>query len=360
MHLRLKNSIALSLPVQILLVRWLAGHPQWVETYYSLGLYPYISGFLRHLYGWIPFSVGDLCYFGLAIGAIAYLIRKRHWIRTHPWSFVRDVILVLSVVHFSFYLLWGMNYFRQPLMKEKQPYTTEELVQLTADLARGANHLQQELTGDTLQPVLIPYSRKEASEITLEAYQALALDFPQYAYQPPSLKHSLFSTALSYMGYGGYLNPFTGEAQVNRRLPLFRYPVVCGHEVGHQLGYSAENETNFIGYLVTQRNPDPYFRYAAMTYALGYCLSEVFRRDREAHKSLIKGLNPGVKANFRELQEFWKAFENPLEPVFKSVFNRYLEINRQKDGIQSYNRVVALMVQYHRTRAVLPAGTDPP
>jgi hypothetical protein len=59
-------------------------------------------------------------------------------------------------------------------------------------------------------------------------------------------------------------------------------------------------------------------------------------------------MNPGVRENFRELQEFWKAFQNPLEPAFKSIFNSYLKVNRQKDGIRSYNRVVSLMVSYHR------------
>ena len=359
MHPRLKNPIALTLPFQILLVRWLASHPDWVETYYSRGLYPHISRFFRHLYGWLPFSVGDLCYLGVGVVAIGYLIRNRYRIRTHFWAFARDVVLVLSVIHFSFYLLWGMNYFRHPLLKSREAYATEDLVRLTSELARGANRLQEQLAGATLRPVRVPYDRPKIMEATAEAYQGLAADFPQYRYHPTSLKPSLFSTALSYMGYGGYLNPFTGEAQVNRRLPLFRYPVVCGHEVGHQLGYSAENETNFIGYLVTLRNPDPYFRYSAITYGLGYCLSEVYRRDREAHKALLGEINPGVRANFRELQEFWKAFENPLEPVFKSAFNKYLEINRQKDGIRSYDRVVALIVEYHRTHPV-PGGPREP
>ena len=349
---RLKNSVALSLPLQILLVNWLAGHPDWVERYYSRGIYPWIASFFRMLYGWVPFSVGDLCYLLLGVLAIGYLIRKWHWVRSHPWTFLRDVAVVLSVIHFSFYLLWGMNYFRQPLLKNRENYTTEELVELTSQLARAANGLQETLTGDSLSPVRIPYPKPEILTQTVMAYKSLEADYPEFGYHPSSLKPSLFSTALSYMGYGGYLNPFTGEAQVNRRLPIFRYPVVSGHEVGHQLGYSAENETNFIGYLVTLRNPDPFFRYSAAAYGLGYCLSEVYRRDREAHKSLLAEVNPGVRANFRELQDFWKAFENPLEPVFKSIFNRYLEINRQKDGIRSYNRVVALMVEYHRSHPV--------
>jgi hypothetical protein len=348
---RLKNAIAASLLLQIAVVAWLARHPDWVETWYSRGIYPYLAVFFRTLYGWIPFSVGDLCYFFLGVLGLGYLIRKRHWIRHHPLSFLRDVLMVCSIVHFSFYLLWGTNYFRQPLSKSfgmKETYTTEELIRLTTHLATRTNSLQVALAGDSLQAVTSPYSRKEIRSATIDAYDGLSVDFPEFHYQTASLKPSLFSTALSYMGYGGYLNPFTGEAQVNNRLPLFRYPVVCGHEIGHQLGYSAENETNFIGYLVTLRNQDPYFRYSAYAYGLSYCLSEVNRRDKEAFKRLREGLNPGVRANFRELQEFWKAFQNPMEPVFKSIFNSYLQVNRQKDGIRSYNRVVSLMVSYYR------------
>jgi hypothetical protein len=348
---RLKNAIAASLLVQILAVSWLAGHPQLVETYYSRGIYPYLAGFFHRLYGWIPFSVGDLCYFALSVLGVAYLIRKRHWIVNHPWSFLRDVIFVLSVVHFSFYVLWGMNYFRQPLSKSlgmADSYTTEELIELTGLLAARTNALQESLEGDSLQAVRLPHDRREIRLKTIAGYDVLSRDFPEFQYRTASLKPSLFSTLLSYMGYGGYLNPFTGEAQVNNRLPLFRYPVVCGHEIGHQLGYSAENETNFIGYLVMLRNQDPYFRYAAYAYGLSYCLAEVSRRDKQAFKNLRDNLNPGVLANFRELQDFWKAFENPLEPVFKSIFNSYLQVNRQRDGIRSYNRVVSLMVSYHR------------
>ncbi|MEJ2585283.1 MAG: DUF3810 domain-containing protein, partial [Robiginitalea sp.] len=266
---RLKNAIAASLLLQILFVSWMARHPDWVETWYSQGIYPYIAAFFRWLYGWVPFSVGDICYFFLAASGLGYLILKRHRIRQHPWRFLRDVLMVFSVVHFSFYLLWGMNYFRQPLSKSlgmQDAYTTEELIRLSTHLASRTNTMQESLTGDSLQPVKLPYTRKEIRLQTLDAYNSLVRDFPEFHYQTASLKPSLFSTVLSYMGYGGYLNPFTGEAQVNNRLPLFRYPVVCGHEIGHQLGYSAENETNFIGYLVMLRDQDPYFRYTAYAY----------------------------------------------------------------------------------------------
>lgn len=157
----------------------------------------------------------------------------------------------------------------------------------------------------------------------------------------------MFSIMSSYMGIGGYLNPFTNEAQVNKKTPVFRFPVIVGHEIGHQIGYSAENETNLIGYLVTAENQDLYFQYSASAYALAYCLNAINQTDEEAFEEFYSKINEGVKKNYRELQDFQDAYENPFEPVFTSVFNVFLKANNQVDGVQSYSRVVHLLVGYH-------------
>jgi hypothetical protein len=247
--------------------------------------------------------------------------------------------------------MWGLNYYRDPLYKTmglEQSYSQTELIALTESLIRQTNTLQFQITGDSASAVSTPYSHNEIRRKTLEGYRDIGEAFPFMHYRNPSLKNSLFSTALSYMGYGGYLNPFTNEAQVNRRIPPFRYPVICGHEIGHQLGYSAENETNFIGYLVTASNKDPYFQYAAYAYASSYCLAEIRRTDAEAANSLYAGFNAGVQKNFNQLESFWKNFENPMEPVFKNVFHSFLKANNQAEGIRSYSRIVTLLVAYHK------------
>ncbi len=157
----------------------------------------------------------------------------------------------------------------------------------------------------------------------------------------------MFSVVSSYMGIGGYLNPFTNEAQVNQKTPVFRFPIISGHEIGHQIGYSAENETNLVGYLVTVKNEDVYFKYSAYAYALSYCLNAVHRTDEKAFEQIFSKLNEGTKKNYQELQDFHDAYENPFEPIFKSVFSTFLKANNQQDGIKSYSKVVNLLVGYH-------------
>ncbi|WP_299534941.1 DUF3810 domain-containing protein [Ulvibacterium sp.] len=348
---RLKNGIAIALIPQIVLVKALGANSQFIETYYSEGMYPWISQFFRWIFGWIPFSVGDILYFSLIFFAVRYLIVHRKYIKDHKKGFFRDVIMVLSTAYFTFHLLWGFNYYRQPIGEKlvlPESHTQEDLIDLTEALTAKTNALQLAITKDSTQRVEIPYTNQEIFGKTIEGYQKLEKSLPFLAYNRPSIKTSLFSTGLTYMGYGGYLNPFTNEGQVNGRLPNFRFPVVAGHEIGHQVGYSAEDETNFIGYLVTANNDDLYFQYSASAYALGYCLSEIRRRDDAVFKRLYAQLHTGVQGNFREIVEFWRQFENPLEPVFKSIFDSFLKANSQAEGIKSYNAVVSLLVNYHK------------
>lgn len=351
MKISLKSAIAVSLIPQIILVKWLGQNTAFIETYYSTGVYPYISKFFRFLLGWIPFSIGDILYLLLTILAIYYIYKKWTYIKANKLRFVRDIVMVLSVAYFTFHLLWGFNYYREPLSTKLALTETKdfnELVNFTEQLIQKTNTLQKKIVGDTIQKVDIPYSQNKMFQMSVAGYEQLAEKFPSLKYEKPSIKTSLFSTGLTYMGYAGYLNPFTNEAQVNGILPNFRFPIVAGHEIGHQLGYSAENETNFIGYLATSNNKDPYFQYAAYAYVLGYCLSDVRRGDKELFELLFNKLNPGVRVNFQEMAIFWEAYENPLEPVFKSIFNSFLKANNQSQGIKSYNAVVSLLIAYHK------------
>ncbi len=343
--------MAFSLIPQIILVKWLGSHTDIIEKFYSTGFYPVLSKVFRLVFGWIPFSVGDLIYFILLLLTLIYLFKNWKRIFQHKLKFLRDVFMVLSVAYFTFHFMWGLNYYREPLAVKLELTETknyEDLVFFTEQLVQKTNEAQLTITKDSSSAVHIPYSQKEMFAITLSGYKSFETEHPFLGYRTPSIKTSLFSKGLTYMGYAGYLNPFTNEAQVNGLLPNFRFPVVAGHEIGHQLGYSAENETNFIGYLVTASNKDNYFKYAAYAYALGYCLNDIRRGDKDIFERILNQLNPGVKANFQEMNEFWNRYENPMEPVFKSVFNSFLKANNQTEGIKSYNAVVSLLVAYHK------------
>jgi hypothetical protein len=346
---RFKNTLALALPIQILLVRWIREYPEFVEQYYSQGIYPYIALALRGLYGWIPFSVGDLLYTLLIFLGVRYLVVNRLLIRTKPVSFARNLLAVASTAYLTFHLLWGFNYYREPLSRRldlKDSCTREELVDFTSLLLEKTNALQQELAGHDSLQVSFPFEHREVFKKISSDFRPLT-EKTNFEYPNPSIKTSLYSLALTYMGYGGYLNPFTLEAQVNRKIPMFRFPVVSCHEIAHQLGYAAENEANFIGYLAALHHEDDRVRYAAHSYALGYCLSELRTLDDSLFREIYAQVNRGVQKDYEALNAFWTAYENPLEPVFKETFDTFLKANNQAAGIRSYNLVVSLLVSFH-------------
>lgn len=344
-----KTIIALSIIPQFLIVKLLSNYPDFIETYYSNGLYLFTSKALRYTFGWLQFSIGDLFYTiaGIYIIRWVYINRKRITKDTKAWFI--DVFSAVSLVYFTFYLFWGMNYYRQPLDKTlelKNTYTTDELITATQKLIKESNAIHISITNNDSIKVEMPFSKKELLDKTENGYEALAKMYPQLEYNPSSVKLSIYSLPLTYMGYSGYLNPFTNEAQIDGIIPLYKFPTTACHEIAHQIGYAAENETNFIGCLAAINNDDIYFKYSGYIFALRHCFNEMYLRDEGCYESLVKEVNKGIIENYREAQIFSNRYQNPLEPIFKSIFNTFLKANNQEKGIESYSYAVALFVDY--------------
>ncbi|PIA79333.1 amino acid permease [Gaetbulibacter sp. 4G1] len=350
-----KISIALLLIPQYITVKWLAHYPEFIESYYSNGLYPYISKIFRYVLGWLPFSFGDLIYALAIIYAIRWLYKNRKRLRKDTKQWFIDVFAVVSIFYFAFHLFWGLNYYRLPLHKNlnlKHDYTTEQLVSVTKKLIEKSNDYHLKITNNDTVKVDIPYSKSEVFEISKKGYDNLKQVFPHLEYKPKSVKKSLFSYPLTYMGFSGYLNPLTNEAQVDAIIPIYKFPTTTAHEIAHQLGYAAENEANFIGTLATINNDDIYFKYTGYTFGLRFCLNEIYRRDEALYEIIVKTVNKGILKNYKEVRDFWETHQNPTEPLFKLFYSNFLKANSQEKGMESYSYVVALLVNYFENKSL--------
>lgn len=345
-----KSLIAFSIIPQILLLKILANYPAFVESAYSTSLYIYISKGMRYVFGWLPISFGDILYTLLSIYIIRWLIINRKRIIKDTKHWLLDVLSAISIGYFAFHLLWAFNYYRLPLHESlniDKDYTTEELVALAEQLTTKTNTIHLSITHNDSVKVDMPYSKAELLEMIPEGYHQLSKTFPYLEYHPRSIKKSIYSLALTYMGFSGYLNPFTNEAQVDGLIPSYKFPTTGSHEVAHQLGYAAENEANFIGSMAAMQHPDVYFQYSGHAFALRHCLNEIYRRDPEIYETMFPKINSGVLKNYKEVQNFWNAYENPLEPIFEKTFDSFLKASNQSAGMESYSYVVALLVNYY-------------
>ena len=345
--------LTLFLGVQMLLMKWIENNPSFVETYYSRGIYPYISSILRICFGWLPFSFGDLIIllFSLYLIYIIYKIVSTRFI--NMLSKIFEITAFISIIYFLFYLLWGLNYFREPLNKNLKykttSYSDEELVDLTKYLVFKLNESHLMITKSDSLNVIVPHSNHDIYILAKEGYKKLADNNSLFTYKYLRAKNSLISVFQSYNGTSGYLNPFTGEAQVNRLIPKTILPTTTTHEMAHQIGFAAENEANFVGFLAALSNNDPYFKYSAYRMATRYAIFELYKRDKDSFEIIYKSLNQGILTDFKSSTDFWNSYKNPFEPMVKKGYNAYLKSNKQTNGINSYNYVVDLLISYFKT-----------
>jgi hypothetical protein len=344
--------LPLFLLFQIIFLRFLAFFPETVERFYSNGLYVYISHFSRTLLGEIPFSIGDIIYGTTIIYCIYwfYKNRKLHWKRK-LWS----VLNFLSVFYFLFHLLWAFNYYRVPLFEKmniKTEYSEADLVTFTEKLITKTNDVQLAITKNQNEKVTNPYSQDSIFSMTQNGYDNLSKIYPFFQYEIPSRKKSLFSLPLTYMGFGGYLNPFTNESQVNDKLPMYGFPNVVCHEMAHQIGYASESECNFIGFLAGIKNEDLYFQYSALSNALRYCMSNIAMKNEKQFEILKKKINLGIIANYKESDLFWKQYDTIIDKGFHAFYDQFLKTNQQKDGIDSYSKFVDLLINYYKEKDI--------
>jgi hypothetical protein len=339
--------------IQIIILKIIRFFPQCVERFYSNGFYIYLSKFSRIVLGKIPFSIGDCLYFILILLLIKWFWAKRKTWKEEWKKNLLTVLSVLSVFYFLFHILWAFNYYREPLFEKmsiERDYTDADLLAFTKKLIVKTNAIQSQITKNDSLKVVFPYSQNQVFEMNQNGYKNLSREYDFFTYSNLSVKKSLFSLPLTYMGFGGYLNPFTNEAQVNYLGPMYSFPMTTNHEMAHQMGYASESECNFIGFLSSIKNDNLYFQYSGYSMALRYCLGNWQVRNEKILEQLLKTVHPGILKNYKESEDFWEQYQTPIETGFHAFYDNFLKMNQQKDGMDSYSKFVNLMVNYYKIR----------
>ncbi|WP_430612998.1 DUF3810 domain-containing protein [Flavobacterium sp. JP2137] len=351
----------LLLIIQYLLVKIFQKHPQWIEEHYANGWYVTCSSFFRKTYGFFPFSVGDILY--LVVGAallinLVIILRDQReggsW-RMRLTRLFYFLLRALAVFFLLFNLFWGYNNYRVPLYEKlelSQNYSDAELTEFTYAMLAKVTQLQLEITGDTTTAVVIDYDIPRIYNEANTGYAQVQQRYTWISHTDFALKSSLWSTVLSYMGFSGYINPFTNEAQVNDKIPKLGMYVTASHEIAHQIGYASESEANFLGYLNATLQHDKKYQYAGYIYALRYCLTTMERNEIGELETLQNHINPAVYHNLMENKVFWDSYKNISNSFFKVFYSNFLKINNQQEGIKSYNRYVDLLINYHKKHAL--------
>jgi len=124
------------------------------------------------------------------------------------------------------------------------------------------------------------------------------------------------------------------------------------HEMAHQRGFAREDEANYIAYLTSTLHPDPDFQYSGVMLALTYTMNTLYRYNPETWIEVRNEYSEGVNRDIEDMKKYWTHYQGPIDQISTNINNTYLMANRQKDGVNSYGRMVDLMLAEFRGASI--------
>lgn len=331
-----------------------AYYPQYIENYYT-GFSKTAARHLSLLSGIAPFSIAEIIVILFIISFTIFFIkgvvgkvigRKRG--NKGLGSYLLNLVLFLGVVYFCFVLIWGLNYNRQSFSEiaglKVEAVAQQELQELCITLINRASSLRKQIVEDENGVMTIEGGFSKVREQAVNGFEKAAEIYPQLQGTFGKPKPVFFSSKMSYTGISGIYFPFTGEANVNVDIPHSLLPATTCHEMAHQRGFAREDEANYIAWVTCSANDNPEFQYSGTLLALIHSMNALFKYNPEKAIELFYLYDEGVARDLHNLSEYWKKHEGRIEEISSDVNDAYLKSNLQEDGIESYGRMVDLLL----------------
>jgi hypothetical protein len=352
---KLKLAIISIVPVIVFLNTILKKWPEGVEKIYSTGFNRNIRQVLSIVTGVVPFSLAEILVILLFL--VLVLLVAKIFIKIKSGDMLHAVINLvtyLSALYIIFMVFWGFNYNRLSFDKianlKLEKSSEQDLYLLCQDLIKRANTLRPQVEESSQGVMIISGGYKDVLRRTKDGYDKASLVFKELGGKYGTPKPILLSKQLSYTGITGIYIPYTGEANVNINITDLLLPATAAHEAAHQRGFAREDEANYIAYLTCTLNKDIDFQYSGTMLALIYSMNALYDKDVTAYRELTKTYYDGVKKDLKFDSEFWAKYEGKVEEFSDKINNSYLKSNGQEDGVQSYGRMVDLLLAEYKQK----------
>lgn len=347
-----KRLIWIGLGGLVIALRQLANaHPEWIEQYYSRGIFLGVRCLIDYGLAWMPFP---LLYLFVPVFLVWSGLRIRRFFRIKAPLKDKAVSGTLSLLAFAggvvffFMLLWGFNYGRVPVEKMMQldphPLDVAALEKELEVETQKIIALRQSIPGapdtsaltDQHFPQDMEQQLRDAVESQLAFYHYPTLGRVRGRLLYPKGIFLRFSSAGLYF-------PLTGEGHADGGLHPLQLPGVLAHEMAHGYGFGDEGTCNFWAYLACESIPSP---------VLAYCghlthwrtLAVHFRSYKpEEYKRLRESLPSGILADIRAINRNIMEYPDIMPRFREAAYEAYLKSQGISEGIQNYDRVVMLV-----------------
>jgi len=332
-------------------------------SHYIFVPYQWLRGLL---FGYLPFSLGDILYYLLVLWVIYTVVK---WLKL-LLNFRRDkerlVVSLLKMIttlvfgYLLFFLGWGGNYNKPPLGKT---WGLENLNTARKILQGGNQQISEKndlIAFDTflinqLNTYAPHFNALPVKELNTRAceYYRLYTDtrLKQYGL---GIKPTLLGWLLDGIDLDGYYNPFTGEGQYYNKQPAYSMPELFTHEIAHQAGIAAEGDANLLSYAVCTASGDSSFCYSAYLNAWQLTNERLSLIDSGLASNLEQQLNKLTRAQLDVIDQLSKKDDNETGYFFNKLFDGFLKTQSQKDGLDDYAGIAITAWQLEQKRAKRP------
>lgn len=360
--IRLKRIwLLLLFPVAFALLEIAKRSEYFAEEIYAQCVFHLYSQVFSFVTGWIPFSLAEMgILFGI-VGIPAIIIwRIVTYVRgkgKRLFLIAADVLSLLcigSVVYFMLVLGCSINYYRKPVAEHLgitvMESSIEELYALHAELVEKTNAVRQQLTTEDENGVYyLSVSKKELGKLSDEAFDCLSEEYEIFHGNYPEPKRILCSSQMSKTELTGVYVPFTMEANVNVDIPDYSIASTMCHELAHLRGFIREDEANYIAYLACMASDNPEMQYSGLMEALILSGNALYGKNPDLFFELRAGYDDGVIRDLVANSAYWAQFHNTkVSNMTEKLNDTYLKANDQEDGVQSYGRMVDLLLAEYR------------
>ena len=348
--------------------RQVPGFAEW----YAVHIYQKLTAVTGRVTGLAPFSVVEIGLYVLlillpvtGIGAVVKSVRFGQG-GENALCWASGLFLTASALLFLYAANCGVNYQRESFSEKTglaaKQYTAEELKQVCLWLTEEVNALagQVERGGSGEMILAAPAEEKQDAaaaeyeemplqvlgDTAVQAMTDLAEEYPDMKGYYPHPKPVCVSEILSYQNLSGVYSPFTIEANYNADMVDYNIPFTMCHELSHLRGFMQEEEANFIAFLACIGSDNRDFEYSGYLTGWVYCMNALRRADAEEWQQVREWLDEAAEADLRENSRFWEYYDGAVAEVSDKVNDTYLKANGQSEGVQSYGRMVDLIIAY--------------
>ena len=353
--------ILLLFPLALLLLVIAKRSVYFTEEVFAKVIFHVYSQLYSSVTGLLPFSLAEM---GILLGLVAIPVliiwRIVVYIKgkgRRLYLIAADLISLLciaSVVYFMLVLGCSVNYYRRPVAEylgmTVRESSTEELYALHTELTERTNAVRKQLvTEDDTGVYALSVSERELAKLCDEAYEAVSKVHSIFHGVYPKPKRVLFSSVMSKMELAGVYVPFTMEANVNVDIPDYSIASAMCHELAHLRGFIREDEANYISYLACMSSDSLEVQYSGLMEALILSGNALYSKNPDLYYEVRAGYDDAVNRDLAANSAYWAQFhDTKISNTTEKLNDSYLKANNQSDGVQSYGRMVDLLLAEYR------------